>query len=300
MITRGVTLAALALALGGLIGAPCATASEPSGNAPHGIVVERFGGDPLNGRGDLPFFVEGDAAARFTFVPGTRPRFAGDRPGSLRVLYDTTLPAARIATPLGTVVSLDENFQFGAVLTIRSEGLQAPADGFSQIAFGLWNAATTGINRAAFPSDSFDLVEFDYFPNVTAFGGPFLSPSIFGGRVGDNAFFNFTFVSREVGLPLDQPLLCHLRYDAASRMLHVTVGRGTGGLFFERIAGATVSVDLSIIHPTFLVDLLGIAGYFEGYPSLRAEVDYDLLYAGAVPLPLRIGMQRVLEPRDGE
>jgi hypothetical protein len=34
--------------------------------------------------------------------------------------------------------------------------------------------------------------------------------------------------------------------------------------------------------------VVGIAAYGEGWPSLRAEVDYDLLYVGALPAPFKV------------
>jgi hypothetical protein len=251
----------------------------------HAQVVERFGADPLDGRGRHVFFAEGDVASRFTYLSGEPSHFPADRKGTLRVVYDTTLPTARLSTRIGRVLALDANFEFGAILSIRSEGFFADPNGFSQIAFGLWNEATTGLQRTSFPSDSFDLVEFDYFPNVTSFGGPFLSPSVFGGNVGDNAFFNFAFQSSQVDLPLDTPLLVRCRYRAASRRLDVTVNRHAHAFMFEPIQGASVSVDLSRISPTFLLNVAGIAAYFEGYPSIHAVVDYDLLYVGPLPLP---------------
>ena len=249
-------------------------------------IVERFEEDPLSGAGPHIFFIEGDAAARFTYLPDERPRFPGDRRGTLRVLYDTTAPQARISTPLGEVLSVDNDFTFGAILTIRSEGFFASPDGFSQIAFGLWNSRMTGFNRTGFPADSYDLVEFDYFANVGQFGGPFLSPSIFGGNVSDNAFLNFTFQSSEVALPLDVPLLCTLSYSAAERRIRVTVAAHDGRIRFREVADASVLVDLSVLDPTFLVDSLGIAAYFEGFESLHAEVDYDLLFFESLPPPL--------------
>ncbi|HKN46910.1 MAG TPA: hypothetical protein VJ144_02960, partial [Candidatus Polarisedimenticolia bacterium] len=185
-----------------------------------GPVVERFERNPLTGQSFNPFFPDGDVDGHFAYLPGEPPHFPGDRAGSLRVLYDTTVPAGRLATPLGRMLSIDDGFSFGAILTIRSEGFEATPDGFDQIAFGLWNASTTGIERTGFPSDSFDLIEFDYFPNVSpAFGGPFLSPTVFGGDVGGNAFNNFTFASTEVALPLDVPLLCQAEYAASTRRL---------------------------------------------------------------------------------
>jgi hypothetical protein len=245
--------------------------------------------DPLQPGGSVHFFAEGDAASRFTFIGGTPPRFPGDRRGSLRVLYDTTLPTGRIGTPLGSVLSLDENFRFGAVLTIRSHGFAADPSGFSQIACGLWNSHTTGLGRTLFPSDSYDLVEFDWFANVSPdFGGPFLSPSIFGGNVGDNAFFNFAFQSQEAPLPFDVPLLCEGVYDAATRALTVTVSRHVSGPRFDPVPGATTTVDLATLAPGFLVDTLGIAAYGEGWPSLHAEVDFDLIYVGDRPVPMSV------------
>lgn len=248
--------------------------------------VARLATDPLVAGAPGAFHPEGEVGARFTWLPGTRPRFAADRRGSLRVLYDTTLPTGRIGLPLGTVLSFDDEFRFGAVLTIRSAGFAADPNGFSQIAFGLWNGHTTGLGRTLFPSDAYDLVEFDWFPNVTSFGGPFLSPSVFGGEVGGNAFFNFAFQSAEVTLPFDVPLLCEGVYDPAARRLAVTVSRHVRGNQFEPVPGAAVTVDLSTLNPGFLVDTVGIAAYGEGWPSLRAEVDFDLLYAGVRPMPL--------------
>lgn len=253
-------------------------------------VVERFAADPLSGRAANPFFAEGDVAARFAFLAGERPHFPGDRAGTLRVLYDTTLPTARLSTPIGRVLSLEEDAEFGAILTIRSSGFHADPQGFSQIAFGLWNSLTTGLGRTFFPSDSFDLVEFDYFANVTDFGGPFLSPSVFGGTVGDNAFFNFAFSSREAALPPDVPLLCRAIFEASPRRLTVNVSRLAIGPRFEPIPGAVVTVDLDLLSPGYLVDVVGIAAYGEGWPSLRAEVDYDLLYVGPLPPPFGVGI----------
>ena len=251
-------------------------------------VVERFETDPILGGGANPFFVEGDAAARFLHVQ-VPPRFPGDRPGALRVLYDTTLPTARIATPLGRVVSLDDDFECGAILVIRSQGFSADPNGFSQIAFGLWNAATTGLGRTLFPSDSYDLVEIDFFANVTEFGGPFLTGSVFGGRIGDNAFNNFAFQSIESALPFDVPVLVQARYDSGTRRLRIAASRHLRGAMFQPLPGAAIEIDVARLNPTFLVDLLGIAGYGEGWPSLRAEVEYELLYAGPLPEPFAVG-----------
>jgi hypothetical protein len=270
------------LALLPLAGPRAALADSPGG-AP--AFVERFASDPLAG---TIFRPEGDVATRFAFLGQERPHFTGDRPGTLRVLYDTTLPTGRLSAPFGTVLATDGNFEFGAILTIRSAGFHADPQGFSQIAFGLWNARTTGPGRTLFPSDSYDLVEADYFANVTDFGGPFLSPSVFGGAAGANAFDNFAFQSAEVALPFDTPLLVQARYDAATERLTLTVSRHKTAVTFAAIPGAVAQVDLSHLHPGFLADVVGIAAYGEAWPSLRAEVDYDLLYVGQLPAPFKV------------
>ncbi len=251
-----------------------------------GATVVRFERDPF-APGHGAFFTEGETGARFVYEPDTPAHFATDRRGSLRVLYDTTLPTGRISTPIEAVLGTDQDFSFGAVMTVRSEGFVADPNGFSQVAFGLWNAHTTGMGRTLFPSDSYDLVEFDWFANVTDFGGPFLSPSVFGGAVGGNAFFNFGFASVEAALPLDTPLLCHAVYHAADRSIQVTVYRYASGMVFTEVPGAKTTVDVATLNPGFLVDVLGIAAYGEGWASLKATVDYDLLYTGPVPAPLR-------------
>ncbi len=273
--------ASVALAATLLLPADPALAGTPGGS-----VVERFERDPLTGQSGNPFFQEGDVQDHFVYLSGEPSHFPGDRAGSLRVVYDTTVPAGRVSTPLGRMLSIDEDFGFGAILTIRSEGFDATPDGFDQIAFGLWNASTTGLGRTSFPSDSFDLIEFDYFPNVSPlFGGPFFSPSVFGGNNGGNAFFNFAFQSVQAALPLDTPLLCRADYASASRRLTVTASRLGRGGGVEQPPVATVAVDLANLQPGFLTDVLGIAAYFEGFPSLHAVVDYDLLYFGSLPAP---------------
>lgn len=95
-------------------------------------------------------------------------------------------------------------------------------------------------------------------------------------------------------LPLDLPLLIQARHDAAARTLLVTLRPHVAGVFFQRSPVAAVAVDLSRLNPGFQVDRAGIAGYFEGYPSIRVEVDYDLLYVGSLPEPFGVGTRRRL------
>ena len=83
--------------------------------------------------------------------------------------------------------------------------LAADPNGFFQISWGLWSSTTTGLERtgnpASFAGDTFELLEFDYFPNASPFfGGPFLSPTAFGvanpdapGFEGQGSFANAAF-----------------------------------------------------------------------------------------------------------
>src|SRR5215470_7180457 len=71
---------------------------------PVGSVVERFERDPLTGQSANPFFQEGDVQDHFVYLSGEPSHFPGDRAGSLRVVYDTTVPAGRVSTPLGRML----------------------------------------------------------------------------------------------------------------------------------------------------------------------------------------------------
>src|SRR5262245_19550707 len=84
----GLILAAGLVAFAIAFGAPAIALAAPAAGA---AVVEVFDRDPLAGQSALPWFAEGEAAARFTYLAGAPPAFPGDRPGALRVLYDTTL-----------------------------------------------------------------------------------------------------------------------------------------------------------------------------------------------------------------
>jgi hypothetical protein len=66
------------------------------------------------------------------------------------------------------------------------------------------------------------------------------------------------------------------------------VSRHVRGPRFDPVPGAEATVNLATIDPGFLVDTFGIAAYGEGWPSLRAEVDYDLLWVGTAPPPFSV------------
>ncbi len=263
-------------------------------------LIEDFHHDPTK-RLFQRFGVRGPGAAQFDHEPSA-PRFRGDRSGSLAVTYDSLEPTSRYYARFPLGFTQDDDFVFGAILTIRPEGFAPDPSGFHPIAFSLFNASTTGDDRTGdlsdFSSDAFDTVEFSYFPNVSPlFGGPFLSPDVFGSAVGADAFLSFAFASVQLSLQPGSTYLVEMEHDAAARTLTARLHRlhpHGGALLVE---GGTVTVDLSSIE-AFSVNSLGISAYHDGFNvfsesgrSLLATVDYDLLYSGPKidgHLPLRL------------
>lgn len=266
------------------------------------VVVERFGNDPTRrffGR----FDVRGDEAV-FTHDKKSAPRFAGDRRGSLAVTYDSSAPTARYFRTFPGGFTQDDDFVFGSVLTIRPQGFAADPFGFHPISFSLFNSTTTGDERTGnvsdFRADTYDTLEFSYFPNVSPlFGGPYLSPDVFGESVDADAFANFAFSSIQLDLMPGVTYLVLIEHSSADQTLttKVFVLHPAGRAF--PLEGGTTVTDLSGITG-FLVNSLGISAYQDGFNefapsghSLLATVDYDLLFSGPRVnghLPLRIAL----------
>ena len=128
-------------------------------------------------------------------------------PRVLTVLLNSSAPTARLDEPLGTTLDGSSGFVLTADFSLNV--VSAPSDQGMQIAFGLTNSSLTGGDRtgsdANFYSDNtYDTVEFNYFPNVDPgpTGGPTLTPSVFGGPElgspdpvpGGDAFSNFASI----------------------------------------------------------------------------------------------------------
>ena len=148
--------------------------------SPPGLTETSFRHDPARDG----FVVSGADDGRFAWIRGSR----------LAVALDSNADGARFIAPLGMTLDGSTSFRITVDLTLASV-TASPAD-FFQISFGACNLATTGLNRTgtalAGPpffvddSDVYDAVSFDYFPNVTFFGGPFLQPAVLGAARGSS------------------------------------------------------------------------------------------------------------------
>ena len=272
--------------LGG--GVTVADAKENKAKGVHAI-IERFEDNPL-GKGER-FQVRGPAAA-LIYNHDSDSHFAGDKEGSLTVIADSLQPTTRLYSTFrdGARFTQNDDFTFGAVLTIRPDGYAADPDAAAQIAFQLLDSRATGDERTGnitdFNVNTFDMVEFDYFPNVSAiYGGPFISPTVFGDPIGSTAFNDFSFASTQAAFRLGAPYLIVGDYSAAKRQLTVQAwelhARGPA----TPLAGSLVTVNVAGVRG-FSVDSLGVAAYHDGFNefaptgrSLYAKVEYDLLFA---------------------
>jgi len=182
------------------------------------LLHEQFADDPI-------------AAGRASVTSGDAARFSRT-PNALTASYDTSLPTAKLAWPLGATLSSTRSFGLRVRATLLSEGFSADPNRFAQIAFGLVNSATTGDDRAGgHGGDAFDAVTVDYFPNVSpVFGGPSLGPTVIASDTGASYFSSIQFPFNQEGglddespLPLDAPLEYQLDYDADASLLTLRV-----------------------------------------------------------------------------
>lgn len=261
--------------------------SLPAANDPP--AVQDFSSDPfLPHGGGAAMEVRGDSTA-WLYEPDSPSRFPGDPRGSLRVEIDSLAATSRAFERLSRPLGPGDDFVLGAILTVRP-GIEADPFGFHPIAVSLFNTTTTGDDRTGdlddFRADSFDTIEMAYFPNVSPFfGGPYLSATAFGAPAGDDAFADFAFTSVPAALQPGTTYLVQLQHSAGGHTLVLQLWRaGADGRFIE-LTPARVLCDLTSLDG-FLVDAAGIPAYHDGFNvfatsgrSLRATVDYDLLFA---------------------
>ena len=220
------------------------------------------------------------------------PAFPGDLPGSLTALYDANAEAGLFGLPLPQSYDQQATFTAAAAFVVHAEGFQADPDGFFQISWGLWNRATTGLNRTgsieSYAGDTFELIEFDFFPNVSPwFGGPFVAPTLFGRAAVDDPSFEFngafanltSLFDLQVGLPFDVPLFAVLEHRPALDSITVQVYRivSVDGLLALQSAVGPASLDLLVLRE-YEVDSIGLTLWNDGFggpdPSVHATLTY--------------------------
>jgi hypothetical protein len=230
---------------------------------------------------------------------------------SLQVHVDSSKPTVRLDLPIGTTLTTGTDFTLTCKFSFSV--MSAPSNQSMQFAFGMVNHTVTGGNRTGLPSDPpypafgssnvFSTVEFNYFPNVSpTYGGPTLTPSVFGAQSGGgDAFNNFTSVfgpgsdlgdntgSAITALPQTTLLLATLAYTASTKMLALTMQQVNGDSSLTTLQTDVPALDLSFVNPTFAVDSLAIMSYADGFtstsaPSLVGDMDIRQI-AVSTPAP---------------
>ena len=272
------------------VAALCAAVTSPLPCQADGF-IETFDDDPV-------------AAGRFLLhdEPGDASRFLHDG-GTLTAKYDTSLPTARLVRPLGHTLTHNDSFSYRAVFIIKSDGFEAHDEFIGQIAFGLMNATTTGPGRVrGLGGGAFDLVSFDYFPNITEYGGPSLGTTIINSDTGSFAgAINFEFGAEtemnnagESELPFDTPLTAEITYNGDTGQAIVRVIQGAAALPINAVGkyflpggldGDATTIVTTLDGVGFVVDTFALALWhdptapFPDEPALIADVVFDSLRA---------------------
>jgi len=250
--------------------------------------AEHFLTDP---RDSPEIVVSGQPLERLRWAADA-PAYPGDLPGSFRATYDANAEAGLFGLSLPQPYDQQSTFSAAAAFVIHSDGYHADPDGFFQISWGLWNSVTTGLNRTGsaedYSGDTFELIEFDYFPNVSPwFGGPFVAPTIFGRAAVDDPSFEFngafanltSLFGLQVDLPLDLPLLAVLEHRPGLDATTVQVYRivSADGVLSLQGAVGPVSLDWLVLRE-YTVDTVGLTLWSDGFsgpdPSVTATVTY--------------------------
>lgn len=268
--------------------APSVLAAEPASS-----VAEYFHDDPTT-QSDTVLTGEVHDRVEWAFDP---PAFPGDRPGSLTALYDSRLPSGLLGIPLPATLDQDQPFTAAAIFVVEP-GLIADPNAFFQISWGLWNRSTTGLNRtgsfADFAGDTFELLEFAYFPNVSPFfGGPFLTPSVFGVANTDDpsfpflgSFVNLAFSSVQMELPAGVPLLAVLEHRPVDDVLVTSVYRVINGNKLLPVDGGVTVTPLShLTAREYELDTLGLTLWNDGFSGEPPSLVARLTFHGLVMVP---------------
>jgi hypothetical protein len=263
-----------------------------------------FSSNPLAAGSAWSFGVGSNVNQQFTWSPG-----------SLSVHLNSSLPTARLDLPLGATLDDASSFQLSARFSFHVTS--APSDQAANMAFGLTNHLLTGGDRtgsfSSFTSDNtFNTIEWSYFPNVSpAFGGPTLTPVVFGGHEpGGDAFANFAAIfgkdsllnDNTIGvktLPQDTPLEARITYTGGSKIMTLDM--------YQVVGNALVPLNTELVplnldafgssydtSNTFHVDSISIMSYLDGFttadaPSVIADMTFDSISL-IVPEPSSLGL----------
>ena len=300
----------LVLALGFMAGVYHSTARAVS-------FTEDFSADPSN---TWSFGIGNNSFNQFSWT-NAAARYSNDAPGELDVHLDSSLPTARFQRSLGCTLTDTNDY----VLTTRFSFTvtSAPADQDMQIAFGLVNSNLTGGNRTGSPGiytddDTFNSVEFDYFPNANPWD-PTLTPAVFGAQLpDDDAFANFTALFGNdsnlgthtngiTSLPQAVTLQATMIYNAATKLLKLTIYMVNADGFLSPLDTTEPPLNLSApgqysqyyTNAPFNVDSLAIMAYHDGFttaddPSLVADLTFQrFTFSTEIPQPPAVSIQLV-------
>jgi hypothetical protein len=241
------------------------------------------------------------------------PRLTLNADGTLTADYNTLLDTDKILFPLSHPLTAADTFTINTRFKILSNNFYADPYGSAQISFGLVNSITTGTDRSTAPTagggftpgDTYDMVAFDYFPNISPFyASPSLSPTIFSSRTGTEpavpndlyTLFGTESALNDPGespLPLDTYMNAALSYDAATRRATLSLATDGSPLFINSgggLDGDTGTIQLAL--PTgvnFSVDSYALLLWKDSWagpePSVRADVVFDSFSVTTAPEP---------------
>lgn len=275
-------------------------------------ITENFSSSPF---GTWSFGIGGNSNNQFTWT-NTPPVYIGDSNGELDVHLNSSLPTARFQRPLG--VTLTDTNDFTVTARFSFHLIANPNEQAIEIAFGLVNSSLTGGDRTGTEDDegnflgtdnTFDTVEFNYFPSVSFIfdSGPSLSPTVIGAQKdGDDSFGNFASIFGMISnlgdntnglteLPQDVTLQATLAYYGETKTLILATS-------LVNPDGSLTPLDTGVMPMNlvdfgydpnfpFNVDTLAIMAYHDGFtttnaPSLIADLRFQKLYfTTSVPQP---------------
>jgi hypothetical protein len=260
--------------------------------------TESFSTDPTN----MWSYGIGDNGHAQIIWNSTAPQaWTGDAIGALNVHLDSSLPTVRFQRPLGVTLTDTNSFTLSTIFSFNV--ISAPGDQLMQIAFGLVSSALSGGDRTGsltnfYSDNTFHTVEFDYFPNVSMmFGGPTLTPTVFGAQVSSNAdaFSNIasifgdasllnTHTNGITSLPQNVTLRADLVYNGTTRTITLTMSQvnsnGTLTVLDTELPSLTLTSSFYDASFPFQVDSLAIMAYHDGFtttnePSLIADLQFQ-------------------------